>query len=114
MNKCAQKCKNSSCNTYLCTQCSARCNLCNKKNYCEKCLKKCFYINCKNKFCPECYKKNEYQARESNKNCSIFTCDDEAHNVVCLMTTLYCPKCEKRMCNECLMKDKEHLKYMNI
>ena len=114
VNKCAQKCKNSSCNTYLCTQCSACCNLCNKKKYCEKCLKKCFYINCKNKFCPECYKKNEYQARESNKNCSIFTCDDEAHNVVCLMTTLYCPKCEKRMCNECLMKDKEHLKYMNI
>ena len=72
------------------------------------------YSKCPNKFCPECYRKNEHQSRTSDKNCAFFTCDDEEKNTVCLMTTLYCSQCDKRLCNKCLMKDKEHHSFLDI
>lgn len=111
---CISKCKNEECNSYICLKCSPKCNLCNLQKYCEQCLKRCFYSKCPNKFCPECYRKNEHQSRTSDKNCAFFTCDDEEKNTVCLMTTLYCSQCDKRLCNKCLMKDKEHHSFLDI
>lgn len=107
-DSCISKCKNEKCNSYICPKCCPKCNLCNLQKYCEQCLKRCFYSKCPNKFCPECYRKNEHQSRTPDKNCAFFTCDDEEKNTVCLMTTLYCSQCDKRLCNKCLMKDKDH------
>jgi hypothetical protein len=110
VNKCAKMCKNPNCtktNKYICPKDSRACNLCRKFNYCEECKKRCFYQNCQNSFCPECYKKNEHQARNSNINCKFFTCERD-QICDCLMTSIYCSKCEKRLCNKCLMSDIDH------
>jgi hypothetical protein len=110
INKCAKVCKNPYCsktNKYICPRDSKACNLCRKFNYCEECKKRCFYQNCQNSFCPECFKKNEHQARNSNINCKFFTCERD-QICDCLMTSIYCSKCEKRLCNRCLMNDIDH------
>jgi hypothetical protein len=110
-DKCIHKCKNENCNTYLCLNCSQKCNLCNNIKYCSTCMKNCFYSECKHKFCIECYNKNKHQIRQNNQNCMFFICEHNGNNnnnKHCIMTTLYCPKCEKRICNECIKKDKLH------
>jgi hypothetical protein len=110
VNKCAKQCKNTNCkrpNKYICPKDNKACNLCQKYNYCEDCKRKCFYQNCSNSFCPECYKKNEHQARNNNINCKFFTCERDLV-CDCLMTSIYCSKCEKRLCNNCLIHDIDH------
>jgi hypothetical protein len=109
IDKCAVKCKN--CLKFICPSDGKKCKLCHKSNYCDTCQKKCFYTKCDNTFCPECYKKNEHQARNSNTNCKLFTCERDSV-CDCLMTSLFCSKCEKRLCNKCLMNDKEHFSFL--
>jgi uncharacterized C2H2 Zn-finger protein len=106
---CSKKCK--SCDKFLCPKDGKECKLCHKITYCETCQKKCFYSGCNNAFCPECYKKNEHQARNSNTNCKFFTCEKD-QICDCLMTSMFCGKCEKRLCNKCLHKDKEHFTFL--
>lgn len=113
LDKCIKQCKNINCNKYLCLRDAVDCKLCRKVNYCEDCLKKCFYQGCSNKFCPECYKKNEHQTRNSNINCKFFTCENDQESD-CLMTSLFCGKCEKRLCNRCLMNDKDHWQFYKL
>jgi hypothetical protein len=114
INKCAKICKNQNCsrtNKYICPVDNKACNLCRKFNYCEDCKRKCFFQNCPNSFCPECYKKNEHQARSSNINCKFFTCEKD-QVCDCLMTSIYCSKCEKRLCNKCLLSDIDHHNFL--
>jgi hypothetical protein len=111
VDKCAKQCKAKECNKFICPKEGNDCKLCHKLNYCEPCKRKCFYQGCLNTFCPECYKKNEHQARNSNINCKFFTCEKD-QICDCLMTSLFCSKCEKRLCNKCLMNDKEHFPFL--
>lgn len=108
--KCALICANSSCiktSKYICPNCVPKCAFCRKNIYCDNCKKKCFYEGCPNTFCPECFNKNAHQARSSNNNCAFFACEiDKVKS--CLMTTMFCSECEKRLCNNCLFKDKDH------
>lgn len=109
VDKCCKQCKH--CSRYICPKDSKKCQLCQKPNYCESCQKGCFFQGCSNTFCPECFKRNEHQARNSHINCKFFTCErDQVCD--CLMTSLFCPKCEKRLCNKCLMSDKEHFPFL--
>jgi hypothetical protein len=109
VDRCSKKCK--TCDKFLCPKDGKECKLCHKINYCETCQKKCFFSGCSNTFCPECYKKNEHQARNSNTNCKFFTCEKD-QICDCLMTSMFCGKCEKRLCNKCLHKDKDHFTFL--
>lgn len=106
---CAKKCKN--CPKFICPKDGKKCKLCHNTNFCESCQKKCFYVKCENTFCPECYKRNEHQARSETTNCKLFTCEKDG-TCDCLMTSIFCSKCEKRLCNNCLRKDKEHFPFI--
>jgi len=105
-NKCIVKCNSENCKSeeFICPRDNVNCSLCHKLKYCDKCKKKCFYNNCSNMFCAECYKKNEHQARGATVNCNFFTCERDQKND-CLMTSLFCNKCEKRLCNNCIIND---------
>jgi len=113
-NKCVNICKGNICNQngiIVCPNCSSSCGLCRKYNYCDNCKRKCFYNLCNNRFCPECYKKNEHQARNPNINCKFFTCEID-NRCDCLMTSLFCNKCEKRMCSNCSIKHTNHFPFL--
>ncbi len=105
-NKCIIRCKALNCQSdeFICPVENAKCSLCQKMKNCDKCKKKCFYQGCKNLFCQDCYKKNEHQARGSSVSCKFFTCERDQRSD-CLMTSLYCNKCEKRLCSYCLKND---------
>ena len=100
--KCITQCKSASCKSeaFVCPIDNSICKLCHKLHFCDNCKKKCFYQGCKNVFCVDCYKKNEHQARGATVNCNFFTCERDQKND-CLMTSLFCNKCEKRLCNKC-------------
>ena len=107
---CAKICSSNNCSKqskFICPTCVPRCGLCRKNVFCENCKKSCYYQDCKNIFCPECYKKNSHQARTPTNNCAFFTCEN-CKVKACLMTSLFCVKCEKRLCNSCLFNDKDH------
>ena len=107
---CAKICSTSNCskiNKYICPECTPRCGLCRKNVFCSSCKKACFFNECKNMFCPDCYKRNVHQQRGANNNCAFFTCEVDKVKA-CLMTSLFCVKCEKRLCNNCLFNDKDH------
>lgn len=119
IGKCAVQCSNSRvCGNNLekinlCPKCSKPCDLCRMVIYCETCLKKCFYENCNNKFCPECFKRNEHQTRNPKVNCKFFTCEKDKI-CDCLMTSLFCTKCDKRHCNNCIHENKDHFPGINF
>lgn len=107
---CAKICSSSNCskkNVYICPECTEKCGLCRMNKFCSDCKTKCFYSECKNKFCPDCYKKNAHQQRGGANPCNFFTCDVHKEKC-CLMTTIFCGKCERRLCNTCIFNDKEH------
>jgi len=109
---CAKLCSTSNCskmNKYICPECVQKCGLCRKNIFCGDCKKPCYYTECKLIFCPECYKKNAHQARAPNNNCAFFTCEVDKTKA-CLMSSLFCVKCEKRLCNNCLFNDVDHFK----
>jgi len=113
-NKCVSICKGIVCSqngVIVCPNCSIACGLCKKFSYCDNCKKNCFYNQCSNKFCFECFKKNEHQARNKNINCKFFTCEID-NKCDCLMTSLFCNKCEKRMCSNCASKHLNHFPFL--
>lgn len=72
-------------------------------------LKKCYSNNCQNHFCNDCYYKNEYQIRETKCDCKYFTCETcDSGKKQCIMSTVYCSKCNKRYCHECF-RTKHHM-----
>lgn len=111
---CAKICSTGPCakiSKYICPECVPRCGLCRKNVFCNDCKKKCFYAECKYTFCPDCYKKNGHQERSGSNNCAFFTCERDKRKA-CLMTSMFCVKCEMRLCNNCLFNDKEHFQYL--
>jgi len=113
-NKCAKICAGEICqknNKYICPQHNNECSLCSRLNFCNLCKKKCYYNNCKNLFCPPCFKKNEHQTRNPNISCKFFTCERDNVND-CIMSSLFCQTCEKRICKHCIDKERDHFNYL--
>ena len=116
IEKCAFYCENEDCEKIICPECSESCKLCGLNKYCSSCLFNCFNELCKNKFCPICYEINKNQVRQnSSDNCMVFKC--KHHNIIeicCILQTIYCKVCRKRMCYKCLEKDDGHKKINGI
>ena len=113
-NKCVTYCNGEICKTskkMLCPLHNKKCSLCDKNNFCDLCQKKCYYNNCQNTFCPSCYKKNEHQTRSTSISCKFFTCERDQVND-CIMCSLFCQKCEKRLCKNCIKKEISHFPFL--
>lgn len=113
-NKCIKICAGEVClknKKYVCPKHNKECSLCLRHHYCNLCLKKCYYNNCNNFYCPTCYKRNEHQTRNSNISCKFFTCDRDNVNE-CIMSSLFCQSCEKRICKNCIQTEKDHFPYL--
>ena len=104
---CASTCQGENCQNggvLLCSCQVSPCGLCRKVRYCLDCVKKCFYSECNNVFCPPCFKTNSHQLRLKNKACNFFKCPNDDKSV-CILTTAFCKKCNKRLCNDCVFND---------
>lgn len=113
---CTGKCKNKnpshhSINTY-CEDCLKVCSLCGINILCLSCSKKCFNKNCNFYFCLICSEKNKHQQRPENANCKFYNCESCNSDGCCIMATIYCNSCDKRVCRNCLKKS--HLKHLNF
>ena len=114
-NSCSKKCKKENCLNFICPICNEECKLCLKKQYCKNCMIKCFSKFCKNSFCPECYNLNKHQIpldEPENQHCDFAICDDGENKKVCILTTSFCLKCERRLCNKCLKNNPIHQKHI--
>lgn len=112
--KCAKVCKTPAClkiSKFICPMCYPPCGLCRRNQYCDTCRVRCFYENCKNRFCPECFKRNSHQSREKNIDCKFFSCE-RCSACDCLMSYLFCQKCDKRLCNNCVFTEKKHFPFL--
>jgi hypothetical protein len=112
---CSLKCKNENCLNFICLVCNEECKFCLKKQYCKNCMKKCFSKYCKNFFCPECYNINKHQIplnEPENQHCDFFICSEEDNKKICILTTFFCTKCDKRLCNKCLQNNPIHQKHI--
>lgn len=92
-------------NNYFCKDCFATCCLCLESKQCKICIKKCFFKACDNLLCNTCYEKNKHQLRPENTNCKFYKCDSCNTDANCILTTVYCPKCDRRVCKNCFHKD---------
>lgn len=102
--KCSKSCLNKQFdhpNSTLCPDCVVSCVLCKDSKHCKTCIKKCFYKNCNNFLCFTCYDKNKHQLRPENTNCKFYKCDNCSTDANCIMTTVYCGTCDKRVCKNC-------------
>lgn len=103
-NKCSQVCLNTSYdhrNNYFCSKCFPQCVMCEKVKQCVNCIKRCFSKNCTNTLCQPCLDKNKHQLRSENVNCNFFRCENCQTDGNCIMTTVYCSPCDKRICRKC-------------
>ena len=112
-DKCAQKCHSPSCANYLCPKDTKNCSLCFYKNYCSSCMIKCFYEKCDNYFCPECYNRNKHQQRDKGESCNLVPCEI-CQNDMCIMTSILCSHCDKRICNNCFINEDIEIHRSNI
>jgi len=113
-NKCIKLCGGEVCQKnkkFACPLHNQECALCMKHNYCNLCQTKCYYNNCKNLFCPSCYRRNEHQTRNPTISCKFFTCERDNIND-CIMTSLFCQTCEKRICKICIKNEKDHFPFL--
>lgn len=114
-NKCIKLCVGEACKgpnkKYVCPNHISSCGLCGKNSYCDVCQKKCYYINCKNQFCPTCFRRNEHQIRNPNISCRFFTCERDQHSD-CIMCSIFCQKCEKRLCKNCIRTEIDHFPFL--
>ena len=105
---CSKQCQNknySHVNINFCNLCFAVCSLCREMKQCRMCTKKCFYKNCSNLICNTCYDRNKHQLRPENTNCKFYKCDGCQTDANCIMTTVYCQKCDRRVCTNCFHND---------
>lgn len=89
-----------------------KCTICGKVPHIKVPHKKCNYINCSNFFCSDCYQRNFFQVRDVNKNCDYFNCELCQNKKICIMTSLYCNQCDKRVCMKCFRR--VHSSHNNI
>ena len=78
-----------------------KCIICCKPQSIKELLSKCYYSNCKNYFCKDCYARNYFQARGENWKCEFFDCDTCKVKKNCIMSSLFCTQCDKRVCFKC-------------
>lgn len=109
---CSKQCPNKSynhTNNYYCKSCvTISCILCRLPKNCKTCVQKCFYSGCEHKFCSQCYDKNKHQIRTANTNCQFYKCDNCNTDTNCILTTIYCSKCDRRICNNCFYEKHQH------
>ena len=112
---CLLNCKNKNADhqkNIYCKDCVKTCTLCAINIQCVPCMKKCFYKECKNFYCSTCYDKNKHQMRPETTNCRFYKCDSCNTDGSCIMSTIYCSKCDRRVCKNCLQKD--HITHINF
>ena len=80
---------------------NAKCRMCKRTKTNKLNLLHCYSDYCSNIFCQDCYNRNYYQTRASNIKCNYFDCDSCGSKKLCIMSTIFCPSCEKRVCYEC-------------
>lgn len=78
-----------------------RCTICNKPQSDKVTHIKCYYDDCANFFCNDCYQRNFFQARASNYKCTYLNCDTCHMKRICIMSSLFCNSCDKRVCSKC-------------
>lgn len=113
-NKCIKLCAGEICEKnkkFVCPKHNNECSLCLRHVYCNFCLKKCYYNNCKNFYCPPCYRRNEHQTRNPTISCKFFTCERDNFND-CILSSLFCQTCEKRICKNCIQNEKQHFPFL--
>lgn len=101
--KCAKKCLK--CGEFFCPQDGICCSLCDIKEYCKKCLVKCFNPECNNVFCIDCYEKNRHQERKKELDCRIVSCI-VCGKKLCIMKSIIDQKTNRRICKKCYKKEK--------
>ena len=77
------------------------CKICNRPKAGKLMLYKCYSDFCNNIFCQDCYSRNNYQTRAASCKCSYFDCESCSRKKICIMSTIFCNSCEKRICNQC-------------
>lgn len=98
--------------TILCKECIKLCSLCGLNSQCIKCSKKCFYKDCHFYFCNFCSEKNKHQIRPQTTNCKFYKCESCNIDANCIMNTLYCSICDRRICRNCLQSSHmSHIKF---
>lgn len=84
---------------------NASCRICNRVPNNKIALQKCYNENCGNVLCQDCYSRNHYQVRASSYRCNYFNCDQCCKKNICIMTTIFCNACEKRICSCCYISN---------
>ena len=79
---------------------SNNCSIC-KNNFCLNCCTKCFSDHCSLYYCNNCFSINKHQVRSSNLDCHFSRCKDCDKKGFCLMMSINCIKCSKRVCSDC-------------
>jgi len=105
--KCSQQCPNKNFShiyNAICAKCLIPCSICKVVNQCRACTKKCFYKMCQNNLCNLCFDKNKHQVRPEHTNCKFYKCDSCQTDANCIMTTVYCLSCDRRVCVACFVK----------
>lgn len=99
-------------NQIFCKDCIKLCFLCGKNSQCLDCSKKCFSKECKNYYCSICIDKNKHQQRTENTNCRFYKCESCNTDSNCIMSTIYCSLCDRRICRNCLSR--EHINHISF
>lgn len=87
------------------------CKICKRSAGPKLQIMKCYSNSCKNNFCSDCFLRNHYQARSSDINCKYFNCECQRKKV-CIMSTIYCTTCDKRICSYCYSD--QHAEHCNL
>lgn len=77
------------------------CKICNRPKAGKLMLYKCYSDFCTNIFCQDCFSRNNYQTRAASCKCSYFDCESCSRKKICIMSTIFCNSCEKRICHQC-------------
>lgn len=111
--KCTLKCGSESCRNCICPSDAVHCDLCESSSYCENCMIKCFSDKCHNIFCPKCFSKNKHQMRDRSESCNLVKCE-LCNDDMCIMSSILCNHCDKRICKKCFSKDEIHRAWFKI
>ena len=111
--KCALKCGSESCRNFVCPSDAIGCDLCESSEYCENCMIKCFSEKCQNIFCPKCFSKYKHQMRDRGESCNLVKCE-LCNDDMCIMSSILCNHCDKRICKKCFRKDEIHRAWFKI
>lgn len=88
------------------------CKICNKMQNSKIKLQKCYSGACNNVFCQDCFSRNHYQTRAASCSCNYFACDFCGKKKICIMSTILCGGCDKRVCSGCYYQ--QHIEHGNV